>query len=99
MYAYLSYDTAQKGMTHVDKFQSVFNDQRGNKSATKVLIIASVDDDDEKILSYLTPTNGETVVFNLNDTHAIDTDPNNNKRSLFQLVKNSFIKIKFDLFV
>ncbi len=77
-------------MANIDNFQSVYTDheQRGKKNTTKVLIIASVDDDDEKILSYLNPTNSGTVVLNLNDQDLIDIYSNNNKRSLLQLVKN-----------
>ena len=77
-------------MANVDNFQSVYTDheQRGKKNGTKVLIIASVDEDDDKILSYLNPTTSGTVVLNLNDQELLDIYSNNNKRSLLQLVKN-----------
>jgi hypothetical protein len=66
---------------NIDNFQHIFNetDQHGKKLAANVLIITTVDDQDQ-ILSSLNPTNTETVLVNLNDK-------NLNRRSLLQLVK------------
>jgi hypothetical protein len=53
----------------------LFNDdkeQRGNKNSTKVVIITSVDDDNEQILSYLNPTTIGTIVVDLNETNLMN---------------------------
>jgi hypothetical protein len=50
----------------------LFNDdkeQRSNKNSTKVVIITSVDDDNEHILSYLNPTSIETIVVDFNEAN------------------------------
>jgi hypothetical protein len=70
-------------MTNIDK------EQRGNKNSTKVLIITSADDDNDKILSYLNPSNIETIVVDLNNSNLMDAY----KRSLTQSVGFYFRKI------
>jgi len=77
-------------MANSDEFKFVYNnnEQRSKQSATKVLIISSVNDDnEEKILSYLNPTNGGTTIVNLNTEDIFDTSSiDNTKRHLLQLV-------------
>ncbi len=74
----------------MNNFQHIFNetDQHGQKFAANVFIITTVDDQ-EKILSSLTPTNTETIFVNLNEK-------NLNRRSLTQSVtkKNIFLMIR-----
>ncbi len=70
-------------MTNIDK------EQRGNKNSTKVLIITSADGDNDKILSYLNPSNIETIVVDLNNSNLMDAY----KRSLTQSVGFYFRKI------
>jgi len=71
-------------MANIDKSKLINNDkeQRINKNSTKVVIITSVDDDNDKILSYLNPSNIETFFVDLNNSNLIDT----HQRSLTQLV-------------
>jgi hypothetical protein len=60
---------------------------KDNKKTAKVVIITSVDgDDDDKILSCLNPSNIETFVVDLNNTNLIDACQFSNKRSLSQSV-------------
>jgi hypothetical protein len=75
-------------MANIEKSKLLNNDkeQRGNKNSTKVVIITSVDDDNEKFLSYLNPSNVETIVVDLNDTNFMDAYQIHNKRTLTQLV-------------
>jgi hypothetical protein len=69
----------------MNNFQHIFNetDQHGRKLAANVFIITTADDQ-EKILSSLTPTNTETIFVNLNEK-------NLNRRSLTQSVTNKKI--------
>lgn len=78
-------------MTNIGDFQHIFNDneQQGKKFPANVLIITSVDDQ-EKILSYLSPSNNGSLVFNFNNKANDDTqtdEKKNNKRTLFHSVK------------
>lgn len=78
-------------MTNIDDFQHIFTNneqQQNSKLPANVLIITSIDDQ-EKILSCLTPTNTGAVVFNLNNKTTNDIsipEKKNNKRTLFHSV-------------
>jgi hypothetical protein len=77
-------------MANIDNFQYILNnnEQGGKKIAANVLIITSVEDQ-EKILSCLTPTNTDAVVVNLNNQNITDTHSSDKKiykRFLPQLV-------------
>jgi hypothetical protein len=79
-------------MANVDNSVSVYNDKmpRSQTNTTRVLIITSANgDDDEKILSYLTPTNIETIMVDLNNKNMIDINQINNKRTLPEQVRFS----------
>jgi hypothetical protein len=78
-------------MANIDKSKLINNDkeQRINKNSTKVVIITSVDDDNDKILSYLNPSNIETFFVDLNNSNLTDI----HQRSLTQLVGFYFRKI------
>jgi hypothetical protein len=78
-------------MANNDNLKLISNDkqQRGNKTATKFVIITSVDEDNDQILSKLNPSNVETFVLDLNDTNMMNTfklNQKNSKRSLSQSV-------------
>ena len=63
-------------------------DEKGTKNATKVVIITSVDDDNDQIFSYLNPSKVEKIIVDLNDTNIMDTyQIHNNKRSLSKSVR------------
>ncbi len=64
-------------MANIDK-------SKGNKNSTKLVIITSVDDDNEHILSYLNPTNIETIMVDLNERDLMNAYQ---KRSLTQPVR------------
>ncbi len=73
----------------MDNFRHIFNeiDEHGKKVATNILIITTVDNQD-KVLSCLTPTNTETVFVNLNDKYS--SNKNINKQSLPHLVRQFY---------
>ncbi|CAF1110627.1 unnamed protein product [Adineta ricciae] len=60
-------------------------DEKGNKSSTQVVIITSIDDhDNDKILSYLDPSNVETFIFDWNKKSSMngcEDSVTNKKRS------------------
>ncbi|CAF0975383.1 unnamed protein product [Adineta steineri] len=75
-------------MTNID------NEQKSNKNTTKVVIITSVDDDNDNILSCLNPSNIETFVVDLNHTDLVNVYENHNKnkkRTLSQTEHDSLI--------
>ena len=76
-------------MANANNSKIIFNDkeQKDNRKTTKVVIITSVEgDDDEKILSCLNPSNVKTSVVDLNNTNLIDGCQLNTKQTLSQLV-------------
>jgi len=76
-------------MANIDK-SNLINDnkeQRSNKNSTKIVIITSVDNDSDRLLSYLNPSNVETIVVDLNDTNLLDAYQIHTKRSLSQSVR------------
>ncbi|UJR23930.1 hypothetical protein I4U23_026902 [Adineta vaga] len=71
---------------HMDNNMKLVDDdkkQKSNKTSTQVLIITSVDNDNDKILSYFNPSNVETYVVDLNEKNLMDVYQNK-KRTLSQ---------------
>ena len=76
-------------MANIDDSKLRHNDKQenNNKNTTKVVIITSVDDgDDEKILSYLNPSNIKTFIVDLNDLNQTGACQINNNQSSSLLV-------------
>jgi hypothetical protein len=68
-------------------------ESKSNKNSTKVVIITSIDDDNEKILSYLNPSSIETFVVDLNETNLMNICQNHQQQTSissvgFQLQKS-----------
>jgi hypothetical protein len=90
-FAFFHINVKHNTMANIDHFKVRYDDkeQKGNKNTTKVVIITSIDDDNDKILSYLNPSNGETFIVDINDTNLMDgyqIHNRNNKRSFSQTV-------------
>ncbi len=56
-------------------------ESKSNKNSTKVVIITSMDDDNEKILSFLNPSSIETFVVDLNETNLMNICQNHQKQT------------------